>query len=88
MTINKQSHTVEKGRVTIDGPFNIALGLAKIVDLDFDLEIPTTPTGLRWIRRKRRHDTHAVVNKLEAAGRTISWSDFVRRPDDPSPSPR
>jgi hypothetical protein len=87
VTINKQSHTVEKGRVTIDGPFNIALGLAKIVDLDFDLEIPTNADGSPMDPPQAHGTAYAVVNKL---GRRVeySWSDFVRRADEPSPSPR
>ncbi len=80
VTINKQTHALERGRVDIAGPFNIALGLAKIIDLDFDLEI--APDGANGANptaenAQARGTAYAVVNKL---GHRVeyTWSDFTR----------
>lgn len=76
VTINKETHLIERGRVEIHGPFNIALGLAKVLDLDVDLEVPegapATPNA-----PYARGTAYAVVNKL---GRRVefSWSEFKR----------
>ncbi len=85
VAINKQSHQVEKGRIAIDGPFSIALGLAKVIDLDFDLEVPTNPDGTPVEPTQAQGTAYAVVNKL---GRRVeySWSDFVRKDTAPSPA--
>jgi hypothetical protein len=77
VTINKETRLIERGKVGIDGPFNIALGLAKVLDLDVDLKLPDDdappPAGSPQVRGT----AYAVVNKL---GRRVefSWSEFVR----------
>jgi hypothetical protein len=80
VTIDKKSRTIEKGHVNIDGPFNVALGLARVVDLDFDLEVPPGAKG--GDTAQPRGTAYAVVNKL---GRRIeySWSDFALQPASP-----
>lgn len=77
VTVDREQQTVRQARVRIDGPFNVALGLARVVDLDLDLRVtpraagePAQPEGTAY----------AVVNKL---GRRIeySWTDFMRTGD-------
>lgn len=77
VTINKETHLIERGRVGIDGPFNIALGLAKVLDLDVDLELPEDETPQAAGSPQVRGTAYAVVNKL---GRRVefSWSEFAR----------
>ncbi len=84
LTVNKQSRMIERAQVTIDGPFNVALGLARVVDLDFDLEFSAGDKGpaVDPGADPPRGTAYAVVNKL---GRRIeySWSDFTRLPAPP-----
>jgi hypothetical protein len=80
LTINKQSRALERAQVGIDESFSVALGLAKIIDLDLDLEMPgnhpTVQTG--GPPGKAQGTASAVVNRL---GRRIEyqWSEFIRR---------
>ena len=81
LTVNAQSHLLERAQVAIDGPFNVALGLAKVIDLDFDLEFPPAPEPpVAGVTADPPHGTaFAIVNKL---GRRVeyAWSDFVLAP--------
>lgn len=78
LTINKKSHAIERAQVSIDGSFKVALGLAQVIDLDMDLELPdeeTPPPGTT--ADQPRGSASAIVNKF---GRRIEyhWSDFTR----------
>jgi hypothetical protein len=44
LTVDRQTHLLEHGRVELGGPFTIALGLAKVIDLDVELELPVPLT--------------------------------------------
>lgn len=81
LTVNARSHLLERAQVAIDAPFNVALGLAKVIDLDFDLEFPpTAEPPVAGAAAEPPHGTaYAIVNKL---GRRVeySWSNFVLAP--------
>lgn len=85
LTIDKKTRAIERAQVGIDESFRVALGLAKIVDLDLDLEIPeTSPTERDGDPADQPRGTaSAVVNKL---GRRIEyqWSDFIRHDSLPA----
>lgn len=82
VTIDKQTRSLERGRVELGGPFSIALGLAKVIDLDVDLELPTEEESAAANAAQAKGSGYAVVNKL---GRRIeyTWTDFVRVPAAP-----
>jgi hypothetical protein len=71
LTVNKESKEIEKAKAGIDGPFKVALGLAKVIDLDLDVEVPNADGN------KPKGTASAVVNKL---GKQVEyhWSDFTR----------
>jgi len=80
LTINKKARVLERAQIGIDESFSVALGLARVIDLDFDLVMPgaSPPARAGDPAEKPRGTASAVVNKL---GRRIEyqWSDFIRR---------
>lgn len=85
LTINKRTRAIERARVGIDESFRVALGLAKIIDLDLDLEIPEAGPAARAgdPPENPKGTASAVVNRL---GRRIEyqWSDFIRHDSPPA----
>jgi len=79
VTIDKQTRSLERGRVELGGPFSIALGLAKVIDLDVDLELPPGEESSGADAAQAKGSGYAVVNKL---GRRIeyTWTEFTRVP--------
>jgi hypothetical protein len=80
LTINKESRDLERAQANIDGPFNIALGLARVVDLDLDLELlpeDQVPGQKARPGEQPKGTAIAVVNKL---GKRVEykWSEFKR----------
>lgn len=86
LTIDKQTHLLEHGRVELGGPFTIALGLAKVIDLDVELELPPGEAGSPDDTVQARGSGYAVVNKF---GRRIeyTWTDFARVPAPAAAAP-
>jgi len=95
LTINKQSHALERAQVSIDESFKVALGLAQVVDIDLDLEMPNkdgagkaagaekpSVAGRSAETGKPQGTASAVVNKF---GRRFEyqWSDFKRHDSPP-----
>jgi hypothetical protein len=80
LMISKRTHAIERAQVNLDESFNVALGLAKVVDIDLDLEMPEAgkPSAANQPEKPKGSAT-AVVNKL---GRRFEyrWSDFTRHP--------
>lgn len=78
LMISKRTHAIERAQVNVDESFNVALGLAKVVDIDLDLEMPEAgkPSAANQPEKPKGSAT-AVVNKL---GRRFEyrWSDFTR----------
>lgn len=76
VTLNKETRSVERARVGIDGPFKVALGLARVLELELDLTMPADDSD-RAEPAEPEGTAQAVVNRF---GRRIeySWSDFTR----------
>jgi hypothetical protein len=80
LLISKRTRAIERAQVSLDESFNVALGLAKIVDIDLDLEMPDAgKPATAEHPEKTKGTATAVVNKL---GRRFEyrWSDFTRHP--------
>jgi hypothetical protein len=80
LTVNKESKEIARAKAGIEGPFKVALGLAKVIDLDLDLEVPDDGGATA---EKPKGTATAVVNKL---GKQIEyhWSDFTRVKSPPA----
>jgi len=85
LTINKKTHGIERAQVSIDESFKVAFGLAQVVDLDLDLEMPDgdRPDRAKPPAEKPQGTASAVVNKF---GHRIEyrWSEFTRH-ESPGP---
>jgi hypothetical protein len=80
VTVNKTTHAIEQVEAGINEPFRVVLGLARILDVDFDLKI--NPSGQRGAivgpaTSQPSGLAHVVVKRL---GERIeyTWSDFQR----------
>lgn len=73
LTVNKETREISRAQAGIAEPFKVALGLAKVIDFDLDLEMDDD--GPR--ADKPQGTATAVINKL---GRRVEyhWSDFTR----------
>lgn len=79
VTLNKESRSLERARAGIDSPFKVALGLARVMELELDLAIP--PEDANGDIVEPEGTAQAVVNRF---GRRIeyTWSDFSRGGSD------
>lgn len=80
LTINKQTRDLERAQAAIEGPFNVALGLARVIDLDLDLELPPEQPAAADAAKNGNQPkgmAYAVVNKL---GKRVEykWTEFRR----------
>jgi hypothetical protein len=77
LTIDKESREIERAQVSIDESFRVALGLARVIDIDMDLSMSGADKASADAPEKPRGSASAVVNKL---GRRFEyhWSDFTR----------
>jgi hypothetical protein len=80
VTVNKATLAIEELVAGIDEPFKVALGLARVLDVDFDMQLnPPQQGGDENDPAAARPDgkARAVMNKL---GQRIeyAWSDFQR----------
>jgi hypothetical protein len=80
ITVNKTNYAVEEVKAGIDEPFRVALGLARIIDVDLDMKVEPKPpegpvTGPTAARPAGL--AHVVITRL---GKRIeyTWSDFKR----------
>jgi hypothetical protein len=80
VTVDKSTFAIEDVVAGIDEPFKVALGLARVLDVDFDMQMnPLAPPETSADPARARPDGTAkvVVNKL---GQRIeyAWSEFKR----------
>ena len=83
VTVNKTGPALEQVQARINEPFRVALGLARVLDIDLDVQMAPPPTA-DPAEAKPSGTARAVVTKL---GERVeySWSDFKRvaaPPDD------
>lgn len=73
LTVNKETKEIARAQAGIAEPFKIALGLAKVINLDLDLEMDDDGPEAD----KPQGSASAVVNKF---GKRVEyhWSDFTR----------
>jgi hypothetical protein len=84
VTINKTGPALEQVQARISEPFRVALGLARILDIDLDLQMAPPPAA-DPADAKPSGTARAVVTKL---GDRVEyfWSEFKRVPDGPDSS--
>jgi hypothetical protein len=80
VTVNKSTLAVEDVLAGIDEPFRVALGLARVLDVDFDMQMNSSSrpeTGADPADARPDGTAKVVVNKL---GERIeyAWSNFNR----------
>jgi hypothetical protein len=85
VTVDRSTYAVEDIVAGIDEPFKVALGLARVLDVDFDMQMnPPVGSAVAADPAMAKPDGTAkvVVNKL---GERIeyAWSDFKRVTPDP-----
>lgn len=80
LTVNKTDYAIEEVKAGIDESFRVALGLARIIDVNFDMKIDSArqhgvPVGPAAARPHGL--AHVVIGRL---GKRIeyTWSDFKR----------
>lgn len=80
VTVNRASLAIAEVKAGIDGPFHAALGLARIVEVHFDLHIdPATPGGpIPGPATAQPTGVAAVVLEKVGARVEYAWSDFQR----------
>ncbi len=80
VTVNRTTHAIEGVRAAIDQPFHTALGLARIIEVNFDLKLSPAHAPVAVVTPANARPTgpaHMVIAKL---GERIEydWSDFHR----------
>jgi hypothetical protein len=78
VTVNKTNYAIEEVKAGIDEPFRVALGLARIIDVDLDMKIEDTRGAAVGPATARPQGlAHVVIARL---GKRIeyTWSDFKR----------
>lgn len=80
LTVNKATLAIDQIEAGIDEPFRVALGLGKVMDVDFDVQMnPSVRRGEKDNPQAAKPDgtATAVVNKL---GERVeyAWSEFKR----------
>jgi hypothetical protein len=80
VTVNKAAVAIEEVRAQIEEPFKVALGIARVMDVEFDLQVnPSEQEGDQSNPAMAKPDgtARAVVNKM---GERIeyAWSEFQR----------
>jgi hypothetical protein len=86
VTVNKGNYAIEEVKAGIDEPFRVALGLARIIDVDFDMKMNQRGVPVGPATSKPDGLAHVVIGRL---GKRIeyTWSDFKRvtpSPDTPT----
>ncbi len=79
LTVNKETRAIERADATISEPFKVALGLARILDLDLDLQMFPNEEGSAPAEARPDGQVRAVVRKLGQRVEYV-WSDFERVP--------
>lgn len=86
LTIDKETRAIQTVRASIREPFNVALGLAKIldVDLDMDTELPADEPPRGDASSANPSGVAKVVVRKFGDRAEYSWSDFKRVTPHPS----
>ena len=85
VTVNKATHAIERVEAGLNAPFRVVLGLARVLDVDFDLKIyPTKPPGAD-AGPATAHPAGVAQVVVGRLGERLeyTWSDFRRVPAFP-----
>jgi len=85
LTVDKETHAIENARARVDEPFNVALGLAEVVEVNANVALPPEHKAGANPGLDAAPDDNpsgsvsAVVNRL---GKRVeyTWTDFKRTP--------
>ena len=85
LTIDKETRAIERAQARVDEPFNVALGLAEVVEVDAKVDLPPEPKpGGQFAEYTGPEENpqgfvSAVVNRF---GKRVeyTWTDFRRTP--------
>jgi hypothetical protein len=84
LTIDKEARAIEHAEVRIFEPFNVALGLAEVVEVDAHVNIPTEPKAGSLASNAPREDpsgqVSATVNRIGGKRIEYTWTEFRRTP--------
>jgi hypothetical protein len=80
VTVNRATHAIDEVKASIDQPFRTALGLARLIELNFDLKLSPRHTPVAVVTpadARPEGPARAVIARL---GERIEyeWSDFHR----------
>jgi len=75
-TVNKQSKVIERVTAGLSGPMRVALGLAKVTDLDLDLRFD--PEAGPTPAEEASGTASMTMSKVVGARMEYTWSDFKR----------
>jgi len=83
LTVDKASRSIAHAQASIDEPFDVALGLAQVVDLDLNLQLPLESDKGRAVEKtadsrvEPKGTASAVVNRW---GKRVeyTWTEFKR----------
>jgi len=82
LTIDREARAIEHAEVRVDEPFNVALGLAEVVEVDADVNIPTGPKAgaLRnyAMAENPSGQVSATVNRVGGKRFEYTWTEFRR----------
>jgi hypothetical protein len=79
-TVNKQTKLIEHVTAGLSEPMKVALGLAKVTDLDLDLSFQSVPPGESSppAEQKAKGSASMTMSKVVGAKMEYTWSDFKR----------
>lgn len=84
LTVDKEARAIEHAEVRIGEPFNVALGLAEVVEVDAHVNIPTEPKGggvnNTAVVEDPSGQVSATVNRIGGKRIEYTWTEFRRTP--------
>lgn len=82
LTIDRETHAIEHAEVRVDEPFNVALGLAEVVDIDAHVDIPPEPKSGEprnyAAEENPSGQVSATVNRIGGKRFEYTWTEFRR----------
>jgi len=83
LTIDRETRAIEHAQARVDEPFNVALGLAEVVEVDAQVNIPPepkagAPRNLAAAGENPSGQVSATLNRLGGKRIEYTWTDFRR----------
>lgn len=85
LTIDRATRAIEHAQARVDEPFNVALGLAEVVEVDAQVNLPPepkagSPRNLAPTDENPSGQISATVNRLGGKRVEYTWTEFRRTP--------